>query len=370
MNRNEHLETYNLKLITRAPLFIGSGKTCAKTDYVLSPNGAEIICLDQEKLFRLLTERNLADKYEEFILSGGTDMYGFLTDTCRIPWRDAEKLAQYRVKSGDALDRRHSLKIIQVFVRDGEGRAYVPGSSVKGALRTTFLYDRMSEDKEVPVDTDNRRRLKDSPINEAKYINTLRYVNDRKNKTRGDMVSSIMQGVRISDSIPIDHARMMLADKNDAMPDGTVHKLNVCRECVRPDTEIDFVLTLDRSVVGDSVTAESLMNAINRFTWYYMDHYIFDGENERFLAPEQMANVYWDNSILLGGGAGFFSKTLAYPYFGGRAGEMVQDFMANTFRRHGHERDLDRYGISPHTMKYAMYEGDLYPMGLCEVSIS
>lgn len=370
MSGNGHLDTYELKIVTKAPLFIGSGKTCAKTDYVLSPNESDIIRLNQDRLFRLLAEKDLADSYEEFILSGGTDMYRFLTENCRIPWREVEKLAQYRVKAGDALDRRHSLKNIQIFCRDGEGNAYVPGSSLKGAIRTAYLFDRIIADEKTPVASDARERLKDCRINEAKYVNTLRYANDKKNKTRGDMVSSILQGVRISDSLPIDHSRMMLADKTDALPDGTDHKLNVCRECVRPGTEILFALTLDRSVAGDSITAESLMNAINQFTWYYMDRYLYDGDQERFIPPERMADVSWENAILLGGGAGFFSKTLAYPYFGDRAGEMVQDYLASVFRRHGHERDLNRYGISPRTMKYARYEGKLYPMGLCEVSIS
>ena len=369
MNRNGHLDTFHLKLITRAPLFIGTGKTCAKTDYVLSPNGSEIIRLDQERLFRLLAECALADKYEEFILSGETDMYHFLTSVCRLPWQEAEQLGQYRVRADDALDRRHALKNIQVFNRNAEGQAFVPGSSVKGALRTAILFDRISADGNLPADQDRRGDLKKNPVNEAKYLNTLRYVNDRKNRTRGDMVSSIMQGVRISDSLPIGHEKMMLADKIDALPDGSVHKLNVCRECIRPGTEIDFALTLDRSVVGDSITAENLLDSVNRFTCYYMDSYLYDGEDERFIPPEKMAAVSWDNAILLGGGAGFFSKTLAYPYFGGSAAGMVRDHMANTFRRHGHDRDLDRWGISPRTMKYARYKGELYPMGLCEVAI-
>ena len=361
MNKTEHLETYRLTVTTRAPLFIGSGKSCAKTDYVLSTDGTEVLFLDQQKLFRVLAERDLADRYESFILSGGTDMRRFLTETCRLPWSEAERLAQYRVRSKDALDQRHSLKNIQLFCRDGLGRPYVPGSSIKGALRTAFLFDK--------IDSDNRKDPKPnmltdkrSAVNEAKYVNTLHYVNDRKDKTRGDMVSSIFRGIQISDSMPIDQKNMMLSDKIDVLPDRTENKLNVCRECVCPNSEIVFVLTLDRSVVGNAVTPQSLLNSLKNFIEYYADNYLYAWYDD---VPSKDRTHY----ILLGGGAGFFSKTLIYPLYGEDAVALVQDFMANAFKRHGHGRDQERYGISPHTMKYARYKDQLYPMGLCEVSI-
>lgn len=361
MNKTEHLETYRLTVTTRAPLFIGSGKSCAKTDYVLSPDRTEVLFLDQQKLFCVLANGNLADRYESFILNGGTDMYRFLTEKCRLPWKEVEQLAQYRVRSKDALDQRHSLKNIQLCNRDGFGRPYVPGSSIKGAFRTAFLFDKIYADNQKEPKP-NELTDKKSAVNEAKYINTLKYVNDRKDITRGKMVSSIFRGIQISDSMPIDQKNMMLSDKIDVLPDRTENKLNVCRECVCPNTEIVFALTLDRSVVGNAVTLQSLLNALKNFIEYYADKYLHAWDDD---IPSKDRNHY----ILLGGGVGFFSKTLTYPLYGDDAVTLVREFMANAFKRHGHGRDLERYGISPHTMKYTRYKDQLYQMGLCEVSI-
>ena len=43
--------------------------------------------------------------------------------------------------------------------------------------------------------------------------------------------------------------------------------------------------------------------------------------------------------------------------------------MSEQFRRHGHDKDISKHGISPHMMKYGRYQGQLYPYGVCEVSI-
>lgn len=362
MNKNGHLETYKLTVTTRAPLFIGSGKACAKTDYVLSPDNAKILRLDQRKLFALLANGGLADKYETFILNRGTDMRSFLMQTCGLTWPEVEKLALYSVHSRDALDERHSLKNILLFNRDASDRPFIPGSSIKGALRTAYLYGKISSDGGKAAEPFGGKLTKWSTVNEAKYINTLQYANDSKGKTRGDMVSSIFRGVMISDSLPIDQTCMMLTDKIDIKPDGTQKKLNVCRECVKPDTDVTFMLTLDRSVVGNAVTPVVLLDALNRFAGYYIDTYFTKWKID---IPFNDA----DHFMLLGGGAGFFSKTLAYPLYGSNAGKLVQDFMTDSFRKHKHEEDMGRWRISPHTMKYAAYNGRLYLMGLCEVNL-
>ena len=77
-------------------------------------------------------------------------------------------------------------------------------------------------------------------------------------------------------------------------------------------------------------------------------------------------------ALLLGGGAGYPTKTLTYPYLGESAAldEVISVLsQIRAFQKHRHDRDRE-IGISPRTMKYAQYRGKLYPYGLCEVSIS
>ena len=66
----------------------------------------------------------------------------------------------------------------------------------------------------------------------------------------------------------------------------------------------------------------------------------------------------------------FFSKTLTYPYLGEKDGlQAAINELSRSFRKHRHEEDRAD-GISPRTTKYALYEGELYPYGLCEVKLS
>lgn len=93
MIRSEHLDVYDVRLTTRAPLFIGSGKSYVKKEYVfLSPRvtrspQARVLLLDEHRLFRLLVERNRIDQYETFMLGAQTDLYQFLTVDCRLTCR-------------------------------------------------------------------------------------------------------------------------------------------------------------------------------------------------------------------------------------------------------------------------------------------
>ena len=77
------LEVFDLTLIAKAPVFIGSGKSYVKKEYVfLTPRFARVSCdevmlLDETKFFHLLLERKLEDKYIQFMLGAQTDLYRF-----------------------------------------------------------------------------------------------------------------------------------------------------------------------------------------------------------------------------------------------------------------------------------------------------
>ena len=88
---------------------------------------------------------------------------------------------------------------------------------------------------------------------------------------------------------------------------------------------------------------------------------------KKFEEPENSAYEEYQNCLILGGGAGFFSKTLAYPYWGAEeALQRVSNRLDRSFPKHHHKSDQE---ISPRMLKYAQYCGELYPYGVCEVDI-
>ena len=116
---------------------------------------------------------------------------------------------------------------------DGNDRVYVPGSSMKGALRTVLLKAMMLDDPPRNPDFSDRNLRCNSFENS--YFNKLCLKKDRNQCVQvQSCLNSIMQGVRISDSLPISDSRMCLAPKIDVFGNGVQHKSNICRECQDP----------------------------------------------------------------------------------------------------------------------------------------
>ena len=130
-------------------------------------------------------------------------------------------------------------------------------------------------------------------------------------------------------------------------------------------------MTLDHAVLDNcrfngrqGIGIEVIQGAIRDFAAYYRQEYV-----PKFVKPTGCVESDCPNALWMGGNAGYFSKTLAYPYWKDQALGEVSDYMALSFPRHGHRSDREQ-GISPHTMSYARCNGKLYPMGLCEVEIT
>lgn len=263
MKQLGHLQEYTLTLTTKAPVFVGSGVVYGKMDYIFDAARQTVSFIDQTRFFQLLIDRDLIDKYESFILNkrpSDTIQY-FLKNICKLDAKTINSLIVNRVSAADALDENHSLKEIQAFIRRADGRAYIPGSSLKGCLRTVLLTNMLLRDsnKAEPI---NIKQL------ESKYLHTLQITNKQS-----DMVNSIMRGISISDSEPIDEKSMILASKIDSLPDGFENRINVVRQCVAPETKITFRLTLDQNILSGANILTELREAIRAFDAFYIQEY-------------------------------------------------------------------------------------------------
>lgn len=360
MIQQDHLQIFDLTLNVWAPLFIGNGGSYTKKEYLYNTRSGKVSFLDEQRFFTFLAERGLIDRYTQFMLSEQSNLWAFLTKDCGVSDAELKTLTRYQIEVGDALDAEHSLKEIHAFQRDAQGRAYIPGSSIKGALRTAWLLQAVLADQSTGHSLAPRR----ATFPEEDYVNKLRLRTLKDGSIASDAVNSIFRGIQVSDSLPIPDNCMMLAGKTDSATDGGTHNINLCRECAAPGTAIRFKLTLDQSVLKGRITKESLLEAIQQFDAYYEQTY-----STHFTPPRGAVNLPQQPHLILGGGSGFFAKSLAYPYLGEEAGlRWTAEQMAQMFRKHGHERDIEK-GVSPHTMKYARFRGRIYPYGYCGVNI-
>lgn len=353
MTEQNHLQVFSLTLQTRSPVFIGNGHSVTKKEYLFNSRSNLVSFPDEEKLFYFLVSRNLVDAYEAFMVRDtDRDLFSFLKRNAVAP-SEIEAFTRYKVDAANALDDDHTLKEIQRFIRNAAGQVYVPGSSIKGALRTALLKAMLLE---RPPRNPSRDAVYDKKQNiEAAYFHTLSLKPDQNNP-----LNSILQGIRISDSLPIPDRALCVTRKFDDFPDGTYNSINVCRECIRPGTTIHSTITLDQSILLGKLTADTIRQAIAAASRYYQETVL-----PHYLRAENDMN---SATILLGGGVGFQSKTVTDPYFGKDALSVASDILKRSFPKHHHEGDADEK-ISPRALKQTSFQNATYPYGVCEVTI-
>lgn len=355
MIEQDHLQVYTLTLTTQGPLHIGSGQKTPRKEFIFNTRKETVSFLNEQAFFDLLIAQGLVEQFEDFCLRRDGDLYRFLMNECGLTWAQIAPVVRYQISVSDALDVEHTLKDISCFMRDGQGRAYVPGSSVKGALRTALLYQRIAQERNAA------HQLGRTGIPEEQYFHTL----SQNSRRMEDAVNSILRGVQVSDSEPIPDQAMMLALKQDGFVEGGTHAINLCRECVAPGRTIRFRLTLDQSILKDSITVQSMLEAIRTLSAY--NSRVVES---RFARPAGFSAPAGETLLYMGGGAGFFGKSLVYPYLGEeRALAWMVEYLSRAFRNHKHERDR-ALGISPRTLKYGKYRQRLYAMGACKVEIT
>ena len=390
MIQQDHLQVFDVILTTQSPLFIGSGVKNTKKEYLYSPQQNCVRMLDQDTLFALIIQKGHMDAYEQFMISSeDNSLWAFLTQTCGMTDTELDttvingrKLVRYRLPVSGGYDTTREL---HPFFRDAYDRAYVPGSSLKGALRTAWLLHEM---RRAPAVRKNIRSTsdfhnskgKESCFPENQFTNRLRKSESGKNspKKTDTMLDSIFRGIQVSDSTSIPNDQMVLTGCTLISPlsaatvseifDGHPKELPLYQECVRPGVKIQFRLTLDLSIINQHatpITAASLLEAIRDFDDFYTKSY-----RSHFPAGDQFAVLPQQPHLILGGHTGYFSKTLVYPYLEEHPDEAlrwVQNYMMRKFRGK-HDND-DQLGISPHRMRFVRYYGKFYPIGFCGVNI-
>ena len=360
MMQEGHLKTFDLTLVTKTPIFIGCGKSYTKKEYLFDPQRSTVSFLDEHAMFTYLAEHQLADAYEQYILGHmGRDLQDFLLNICKISRSQLQQWIKCQVNARDALDDNHTLKEIQRFIRSEHNQIYVPGSSIKGALRTTLLTAALLKS---PPKAPNPNLPFDKYVSfEDAYFHTLSLKRDRNQIVQtGNPLNSIMQGIRISDSLPVLDSKLCLTRKIDEFPDGTYNAINICRECIKPGTQIRCALTLDQSILRGEITEQTIVQSIADASAFYQRsvtaHY------------PQSCNDMNSKTILLGGGVGYQSKTVTNAYYGDQSMDVTMRILDAAFRKHHHLQDRQE-GISPRALKQTDFNNASYAYGVCEVSI-
>lgn len=380
---NTYLKHYRMRIKTLSPVFIGDGTKIEKKEYIYDQRSNKIDVPDIFQLYQYLEKHRLAGEYADYVFQNDNrslDVWMRQKDAWgkeRVPRQDWKEFVRYSMDaSGIVFDvqsggRMVKAKEINCFIKDAYGRPYVPGSSIKGMLRTALLaYELQKDDGLRKRCGQNIATALDRDVNKKRQIlsretkgleEDVFHTLERERVKRSDAVCCNLSGLIVGDSDPLKVEDLTLCQKIDYGTEGQEKALNLLREALKPGTEICFDLTIDASVCPYGI--EELMKAVDVFGQLCYErfyHKFGRGRNEK--------GIVW-----LGGGCGFASKTVLHAIFDEKATEMTSKVFRATlgknYQVHKHQYDVQKYRVSPHVCKCTRYRNNLYDMGMCRIEV-
>lgn len=358
---SDNRKNYKILIKTHAPLHIGSGKTINKKEYIFDEQRKKAYMINLQKLALLISRKNLFDSYERYMCGHQNYDLGAWLKINGVTQHEIDSIIDYVVDCGNTKISRKK-RAIHTFVKDAYGNPYIPGSSLKGYLRTALMAyeikknpERYGQIKDNIRNSDLRGRPKELEI--ISFYNANRK-NDDPAEDRENAVNDIMQGIIIGDSKPISTDHFTLCQKCDFKKDGRYSERPIYYECIIPEIKIIFPLTIDSSFCD--ITAGDIGEAVKSFA---SDYY------ENFLSAFGRPKYRFSNTMWLGGNVGYPLKTVVYNLFGRDEGVGIVSDILTAVGHSKNGNDKEQYGVSPHTLKTVSYNGFKHLMGECTITV-
>lgn len=376
---NDFFNTASVILTCLTPVHIGNGEIYNKAQYILSEDKCRIFILNDLKWLNFLKDRNLLSRYKQNILDNQFNLTSW-AGMQNIKNNEVEKLCSFTIAMG--VDKDNPLNDIAKFVQHTNGRVYIPGSSIKGAIRTAILNHCLNRK--------NTDRTKDKIMDQARnsrfYKKELGRIGDALESEilsdrdlypqappKDTMVRSIMKGIRVGDAEVLGNYETQLFLKYDASYSSrlhglTQHSLPIWRECLPVGTQVQFDITVDK-VFLKSIGIQSVEDILE--ITFNETQKILNREND-FLGAKAYRNASEkDCNLLLGGGVGFNSKTIISTVIKDDtvSARLTNDILNESFRNRN-KRIKTNQRLAPATLKVVQTASNQFvEMGLCKLEV-
>lgn len=367
-------KSYKMKLTTLSPVFIGSGEQLNRGQYIFDKKNKTIKIINESKFANFLSQKNLINEYSNALIQ-------YVKDINLEIWLREKKLsnASFFSYSLSCNDVGNFPNEISLFVKNSDGLPYIPGSSIKGAIRTAILAKYIHDNKDKfesdwlqikeAINSNIKLNIESAIKNlENKCFKIIEYEREKQTDKveKGDVFSSL----RISDSLPISRDKLYVTKRKDyAIHKETPSFMPLCLEMVKPNINITFEMSIDRGL-SDYFTIEKIKESLNYYAQEQIKLYKTFRKNDKnnLFMPDEIVEDIVPN-ICLGGHSGYFNKNIIYSLAPTRedAINVLRDYFSKNFRNHKHNL-LDKE-ISPHTMKVVTDRGDDIPIGWCNISV-
>ena len=402
--REQHRETRNFEIECLSPVHIGSGDKLTAVEYIFDEKARQVYFLDQARWLQFLYRKRLTDEFLRHIRRMaeqlkskdpfcGQLLWDWLTQKGIRP-DEIRNLAGTigHVHTNNPLIDRRSVNDIDRNITDAFGSAYIPGSSIKGVLRTGILSNVVLKHKADYTEMWQRIERAVSNAKSRKDMDQLKFIGrdlekqvfrkldlrDEHGKTCNGAVTDVLRGLIVSDATGVEPVHNTIIVQK---LDGSLAKaegVNPCRlplfrECIPAGTRLHFSVTADLNMlrligienINDifSVTREYVLRNLK------FQEQAFTRAFDRQFFAAQAFNEAKQADLFLGGGTGFQYKTIIYDLAPneekGRA--VIAKYLDNIFHKPSHKHQLKDKIISPRTVKLTDQGRGYQLMGLCRV---
>lgn len=288
-----------LTLRVESPVHIGSGDFYLETDFILEEGVVKII--DHEKLFEIVKLDE--EKVESLIEIAKEDkVKNKIVEVLGIK---KEEIPFSRILKFVGEEPKESIKIFRHI--ESSNKAFIPGSSLKGFIRTALLFKFLQDHPEILI-----RQIRDI-YNDIQKMNKIR-AEDRKRiakKIESEVFGSTpnkdaLKYLRVTDST---HASQTAVYKVNILPGG----IPLYLECIPVGEKLKCCIEIEERFpetdgkIG-KITIDEVFAAIKNFSREMIKaerEYKYPRETVEFYKKLEGKNV-----LRLGHSTGYFSKTV------------------------------------------------------------
>ncbi len=307
---------YKLNLIPLTPIHIGTGESIEPFEYVITDNLYKFqpekfvssLAGDEQKRFMDTIEKGMFG-VRQFVKDRIKQIYDIKEYSTRVS-PEALRLYEQRLSNP-----KSDLSIFP-FIKTS-GAPFIPGSSLKGAIRTAILYEKVKK----PVSEINARKLEAETFGYARY---------REGIYQGiDITNDVFKTLKISDSQKVDISTILRSvtvhtkKGNDWREDIPLLR-EVCLSKLFDNADLTFLHTLqlaelDKPSGSGRVDLKEIIRSCRNFYLLHLK------EEKEYLASfpkaakwykilEECLNALPENAFLVrfGWGSGFDGVTINY----------------------------------------------------------
>lgn len=409
---SKQFETAKMCLKVVTPVNIADGIVLGAKDYLYDSSRQKVYFLNLHQWHMFIYKHMLLEKYESY-LANFRDKQSLL-EWLRMQGYDIDDVRTVITSEAQATvnlmdnEKKKTLNDINRHIQQPDGILYVPGSSIKGVIRTAILYklqqkrqdikskywcyikqqvdiiEKLMEEERKPRELQIMphsviKKKKDQATKEidkliasleSELLHSLRLKDDKeRNISNKNAVCSAMRGLQVSDTYASRNMQTAILQKVDGGFDkfgkASPKKLPIFRECMLPKAELFFDVKIEKAVMSTIGinTVDDLLKATHSFFAAVTDllQQAFEKEYQEAFQGVAAGNMF------LGGNTGFLSKTLLAMLAPDKdtAKNTIKVLLDKSFKNHKHL--LRDKVIAPRTLKCTNYNGKLMLMGVAEV---